>query len=181
MHMHATMWLIGCRPKALYFSHAQGRAPSKEIEDQKYGHTMSFSFPRDVHAEDTELNFISGKYQRHARGTAHIHSPPVKAEKRKQRVGKMRGTPRDHDCLAAPTCALFIVFVCVVSSQHDKSPLARMCKQDGHRRITQRCQRKGRPRRFEKADSFRSGAEEMGHLWKADHISPVNSSDRLRN
>lgn len=39
--MHATMWLIGCRPKALYFSHAQGRAPSKEIEDQKYGHTIS--------------------------------------------------------------------------------------------------------------------------------------------
>lgn len=89
--MHATMWLIGCRPKALYFSHAQGRAPSKEIEDQKYGHTISFSFPRDVHAEDTELNFISGKDQRHARGAAHIHSSPVKAEKRKQRVGKMRG------------------------------------------------------------------------------------------
>lgn len=93
----------------------------------------------------------------------------------------MRGTPRDRDCLAAPTCASFIVFVCVVSSQHDKSPLARMCKQDDHRRITQRCQRMGRLRRFEKADTFRSGAEEMGHLWKADHLSPVTLSDRLQN
>lgn len=88
---------------------------------------------------------------------------------------------RDVDRLATPTCALFIVFVCVVYPQHDKSPLARMCKQDGHTRITQRCQRKGRPRRFEKADSFRSGAEEMGHLWKADHLSPVTLSDRSRN
>lgn len=85
------MWLIGCRPKALYFSHAQGRAPSKEIEDQKYGHTISLSFPRNVHAQNTELKFISGKDQRHARGTAHTHNSPVKAEKRKERVGKMRG------------------------------------------------------------------------------------------
>lgn len=89
--MHATVWLIGCRPKALYFSHAQGRAPSKEIEDQKYGHTISLSFPRKAHAQNTELNFFSGKDQRHARGTAHTHSSPVKAEKRKERVGRMRG------------------------------------------------------------------------------------------
>lgn len=66
--MHVTMWLIGCRPKALYFSHAQGRAPSKEIEDQKYGYTISLSFLRKAHAQNTELNFISGKDQRHARG-----------------------------------------------------------------------------------------------------------------
>lgn len=85
------------------------------------------------------------------------------------------------DSLAAPTCALFIVFVCVVSSQSDKSPLVRMCKQDDHRRITQRWQRMGRLRRFEKAGTFRSGAEEMGHLWKADHLSPVTLSDRLQN
>lgn len=89
--MHATVWLIGYRPKALYFSHAQGRAPSKEIEDQKYRHTISLSFPREAHAQNTELDFISGKDRRHAGGVAHVHSSPVKAEKGKERVGKMRG------------------------------------------------------------------------------------------
>lgn len=91
MHMHAAMWLIGCRPKALYFSHAQGRAPSKEIEDQKYGHTISLSFPRDAHAQNTESHHDSGKDRRHARGTAHLQCSPVKVEKRNERVGKMCG------------------------------------------------------------------------------------------